>query len=162
MANVGFKIDSTKGFFDKAPVIAQMDKRTRGALSRFGAYVRTRAQSSMLGHRTPKGFGKKSKVRNRAGISAPGQPPLPHQGGIVRLIFFAYDDAKKSVVIGPVLYSAAKKKGAYIVPQILEEGGTVAAKTMGGKTVVMHYRPRPFMVPAFKAELPNAPKQFRE
>ena len=119
-------------FFDTAAVRGKIDADTRRVLSRFGAFVRTRARSS---------------IRTRKKPSAPGQPPSSHAGDLKRLIFFALDPAATSVVIGPLRF----RKGE--APALLERGGAVSRK---GKT--LRYRPRPFIGPAGKAEAQNLPK----
>ncbi len=121
-----------KAFFDKKAVTSAIDKGLKQALSKFGAFVRTRSKSS---------------IRKRKAIAAPGSPPSSHEGSLKKLIFFSYDAAQKSVVIGPVL-----KTGGGEAPRLLEHGGT------GRKG---RYAARPFMLPAFKAELPNAPKGLK-
>lgn len=118
-------------FFDRAAVDAAVDRGTRRALSRFGAYVRTRARTS---------------IRKRKRISAPGAPPSSHSGHLKRLIYFGYDQRTRSVVVGPLLYN----KGA---ANIIEYGGVANGAL---------YRPRPFMRPAFDAELPRAAQCFKD
>lgn len=127
---IGLKIDQAKGmFFDAPKVMRSVDAATRRVLSKFGAYVRTAAQSSMLGHVTRKGFGAKSKVTNRKGTSKPGQPPTPHTGDLVKFIFFGYDAMRQSVVVGPtrlnkVSFSEDMMPTRGTVPENLEYGGT--------------------------------------
>ena len=118
-------------FFDKQAVLNATDEATRQALSKFGAFVRTRARSS---------------IRSRKKISRPGQPPSSHSGHLKRLIYFGYDKPNKSVVVGPLPFH----KG---VANIIEYGGVSNGA---------FYRPRPFMRPAFDAELKNAPKLFKD
>lgn len=154
---IDLKLNQVKqSFFDRKKVKDRIDRATRKVLSRFGAFVRTRAQSSMLRHPIRKGFGVKSKVANRAGVSEPGQPPLPHTGDLVRNIFFAYLPDETTVSIGPIRLN---KPG--LAPRILEKGGTVYARR--GKAVrKLFYRPRPYMMPAFRAELDKRiPGDFR-
>lgn len=124
-----------KSFFDSKAVTDALDPAVRKALSRFGAFVRTRSRSSI----------KKGK-----GKSKPGQPPKAHQGDIKRILF-GYDAAAKSVVIGPIRYGSAS--GA---PETLEYGGYARLK---GKTV--RVKPRPFMGPAFDTELEKVGNNFR-
>lgn len=88
-------------FFDTALVDAAVERGAKRALSRFGAYVRTRARTS---------------IRTRKRASRPGQPPSNHTGHLKKLIYFGYDTQKKSVVVGPLLYH----KG---VAHIIENGG---------------------------------------
>lgn len=122
-------------FFDKAGVIDAVDAGTRSAFSKYGAYVRTRAKSS---------------IRKRKTSAPPGSPPSSHAGDLKRLIFFAYDANTKSVVVGPVAF----RKGE--APRLLEHGGTA---TRRGKPA--HYRGNPTMLPAAKAEMPKFPDLIR-
>ena len=63
---IGMKVKAAKGlFFDRARVINAVDRTTRRNLSRFGAFVRQRARSS---------------IRTRKRISEPGQPPTNRTG----------------------------------------------------------------------------------
>lgn len=130
----------TKFFLDRAAVRNAIDRGTRRALSRFGAFVRTRARSS---------------IRKRRAVSKPGSPPSSHEGSLRRLLLFAFDPAQKSVVIGPALF----KNGE--APALLEHGGTVVRQTKAGPKRFV-YRARPYMGPAFRAELPKAPQLFKD
>src|SRR5689334_17981890 len=90
-----------KLFFDSKPVMSAMDAKDRKALSRIGAFIRQRARSSM---------------RRRKAVSQRGQPPSAHEGSLKEKLYFSFDPAKRSVVVGPVKY----KKG---IANVLEEGG---------------------------------------
>jgi len=132
-------------FFDAPRVIRAMDRATRRALSKAGAFIRTRAKTS---------------IRKRKSISKPGNPPHSHVGLLRSLLFFGYDPGAQSVVIGP------QKARRGNVPSLLEYGGTavrVRRHSSGkrGRKQRVTYRPRPFMGPAMEAELPNLPKQWR-
>ncbi len=129
-----FAVNSLRaGFFDTKEIKATVDVATRKVLSKFGAFVRTRARSS---------------IRKRKAISAPGAPPSGHTGALRSFIYFAFDSGSKSVVIGPARYRAGD------APGLLERGGvTRNTKRDGVKRLV--YRPRPFMAPAAAAELNN-------
>lgn len=120
-------------FFDRAAVMAAVDPATRAALSRMGAFVRTRAKSS---------------IRKRKKGSAPGSPPSSHTGQLRKLVFFAYDPAARSAVVGPL------KWGKGEAPAVLERGG----RDSEGRV----YRPRPYMAPALEAERPNFAAAFRD
>jgi hypothetical protein len=138
---LGMKLHVAKGlFFDRARVTNAVDRTTRRNLSRFGAFVRRRARSS---------------IRTRRRISDPGQPPTNRTGLLKRNIFFVYEPNRRSVVIGPVLLN--KSSGA---PELLEHGGTVIRR-IGGRSVRMTYRPRPYMGPAFEAEQDRLEKLWR-
>lgn len=116
-----------KTFFDRKQVTDRLDPAIKKALSRFGAFVRQRARSS---------------IKRRKGVSQPGGPPHAHQGDIKKILF-GYDADAKSVVTGFIRYGASS--GA---PERLEKGGTV---TRDGKR--LRYRPRPTMKAAQDAEL---------
>lgn len=156
-----FRLD----FFDSERVLAAVEKAERRVLSKFGAYVRTRARSS---------------IRKRKATSKPGQPPSSHEGSLRRLLFFAYDASARSVVVGPVPFRRGE------APELLETGGTVTRRrrvprpggrkaspaqkaayrrlVVAGRVVpkpaeyeayAATYRPRPFMAPAAAAERPR-------
>ena len=81
---IGLRIDRVKGlFFDSKKVVNATTRAERKVLSRFGAYVRRSARSS---------------IRKRKKVSEPGKPPSSHTGLLKRFIFFAYDPGRKSVV----------------------------------------------------------------
>ena len=124
------------GFFDREKVQRAVDASTRRALSRFGAFVRQRAKTS---------------IRTKAGTSPPGQPPYSHTGVLKQFLLFAYDAERKSVVIGPTLIREGSP-----APRLLEHGGDTTIATRTGPRRA-RYRPRPFMGPAFRAELPQLP-----
>jgi Bacteriophage protein of unknown function (DUF646). len=119
-------------FFDSKEVMRAVDKGTRKALSKFGAFVRRRAKSS---------------IRKRKRVSRPGEPPSSHTGKLKKNIFFGYDRTKKTVVIGATAFSSTRAQ------ELLEYGGT------RGKAI---YRPRPYMRPAFSAELKNVNSIFKD
>ncbi|MCC7409956.1 MAG: hypothetical protein IT442_17955 [Phycisphaeraceae bacterium] len=125
-------------FFDRPAVIGAVDRATRKVLSKFGAFVRTGARHS---------------IRPRKKISAPGSPPSSHEGSLKRLIYFAYEPARRSVVIGPVPF----KEGQ--APALLEYGGRTTL-VRRGKRVRAHFRGRPFMGPAFEREKPKLPAMW--
>jgi hypothetical protein len=126
------------GFFNPGTIADAADKASKGNLSRLGAFVRKTAIGS---------------IRTSARVSRPGRPPSSHTGTYRKLIYFAFDAPRKSVVIGPALLRAGSR-----VPALLEYGGTVArGRTAGGRPGVAVYRPRPHMGPAFQAEIKKAP-----
>jgi hypothetical protein len=170
---VPFNIQAVKAtFLDRAEISGAIDAGTRRALSKFGAFVRRRSRSS---------------IRKRKKASKPGKPPSSHIGTLKNLIFFAFDPAVKSVVTGPVL--SGKPSGA---PETLEYSGAAtirervkSARKARSKAQAKAYRKlvkdgrltpsarqyttrvirvdaRPFMNPAFQAELPKAPQMFKD
>lgn len=137
-------------FFDKQSVLRAVDRAERRVLSKAGAFLRRRA---------------KSAIRRRKRVSRPGEPPSSHAGHLRRLIFFGYDRAASSVVIGPLLFRSRQRP---TVPKLLEFGGVVTRERKGrrrrvlGARRTMRYRPRPFMGPALEAEAPNFPSLFKD
>lgn len=149
-------------FFDRQKVLDAMTAATRKVLSRFGAYVRQRAKTSL-------------RYRERA--SLPGNPPSAHRTAMRRrtnkktgqrtlqavsplreLILFAYDPDRKSVVIGPALLRAGSK-----VPSVLEYGGVGEVRDpITRKVRRATFAPRPYMRPAFDEELKLLPPNWRD
>lgn len=166
MISLSFK-SAKAGFFDRELILGAVDKATRRVLSKFGAFVRQRARTS---------------IRKKKGISPPAGPPYSHVGLLRRFLFFAYDRDRKSVVIGPALLPG---RSGTTAPELLEYGGSVPGKgrvafftnetgrdargkfVSGGKTRVelngrLRYRPRPFMGPAFEAERPGLESLWKD
>ncbi|HMN97430.1 MAG TPA: hypothetical protein PKC43_06260 [Phycisphaerales bacterium] len=173
-------------FFDRAAVIAAMDRVTHRALSRSGAIVRREARSSIkdrprqkLKEMTPE---EQSKYRasvaaaEREGrpkpkrpmvteSSKPGKPPY----SITNLlrgktadkragITFDYDFRTRSVVVGPIKLNTSS--GA---PAVLEHGGTTTIRTRR-KSRKVRVAARPYMGPALARILAQGkiPDAFRE
>lgn len=134
--------DFKRFFFDSKAVVGAVDKTTRRVLSKFGAFVRRSAKSS---------------IRRRRKASAPGQPPSSHTGLLKKLIFFGYEPRKRSVVIGPARLS--QKIGD--APHALEHGGTSAVRRRG-KAKRTTVAARPFMGPALAKEEPKLPAMWRD
>jgi hypothetical protein len=138
---IGMTFQAAKGgFFDREKVKRSVDAGTRKVLSKFGAFVRQRAKTS---------------IRKRKGTSPPGAPPYSHVGLLRKFILFAYDAQRRSVVIGPTL----TKEGSQ-APRLLEHGGDAVIEDRGKKRHV-RYRPRPFMQPAFEQENTKLPALWR-
>jgi len=129
-----------QGFFDREKVKRSVDAGTRKVLSKFGAFVRQRAKTS---------------IRKKKGTSPPGSPPYSHVGLLRKFILFAYEPQRKGVVIGPVLIKAGSP-----APRLLEYGGDVVIEDRGKKRIA-RYRPRPYMRPAFEAEKSRLPDLWR-
>lgn len=144
---MGFDFAALRGaFFDSAGVLAAVSKARRKVLSKCGAFVRRRARSS---------------IRKRKKSAPPGAPPSSHSGELKRLLFFAYDFATQSVVVGPVPFAGSKAGGDRRAPELLERGGPVTRRTKSGAATVHRYRGNPFMKPALDAELPKFVSQFK-
>lgn len=124
-------------------VLTPLSEATEANLMKFGAYVRRRARQSL---------------KYGGAVSKPGQPPKarrvnrrnykqPHSP-LREFILFDVDKENMQVVIGPKMLSGRTNAAGK-----LEKGGTV--RTHDGKMVTI--QPRPFMAPAFEAELMQAP-----
>jgi len=137
----------TKWFFDAPAVAKAVDRSTRKALSRFGAYVRRTMKSS---------------IRKRKRTANPGEPPSSHTGLLKKFVFFAFDPQDRSVVIGPERLNA--KIGN--APEVLEYGGTNTVATyrrgkIAGKRTV-RIKPHPYARPALAKESPKLPEMWRD
>ena len=130
-------------FFTSKAVLSATDRATRRVLSRFGAYVRRAAKSS---------------IRKRKAISSAGSPPSSHTGLLKRFILFGYDPSKRSVVIGPVRLTHGNRGEA---PSLLEYGGAATLKARG-KRKRARFRARPYMGPAMEKEKPKLPQMWRD
>lgn len=102
-------------FFDRTRVRATVDGLVRRKMERFGGAVRTDARYS---------------IRKRQAPSQPGEPPHSHTGLLKDFIFYAWDAASRSVVIGPVptnqvFFDGNGQPVRGTVPQVLEHGGQI-------------------------------------
>lgn len=170
LGGMNFKMAKSQ-FFDRA-ITKGLDAATKKVLSRFGAFVRRSAKSSLKrakqkskGEMTAeerekyairvtlaKREGKKPPRRPEV-ISKPGDPPKLHmrpKSPLRELIFFVYDPREKAVLIGPTasVQTNGKATGA------LEYGGSSISKVRG-RTTSISVSARPFMHPAFSKELPK-------
>jgi hypothetical protein len=135
-----------KLFFDRKAVMDAVSRTARKVLSKFGAFVRTAARSS---------------IRKRKRTSRPGEPPSSHAGLLKKLIFFSYEPARQSVVIGPERLN--QKIGD--APHALEHGGeTEIASGWGARRRKRRITlaARPYMGPAFEKERPKLPAMWAE
>lgn len=159
---------ATKFFFNATSVEKATNRMERKSLSKIGAFVRRRARSSM------KAAGKSGKV------SQPGEPPRTRRGDLKKFLYFVYEPQTHSVVVGPAAFARRRKTSPRPVPGLLESGGSMRFELvkLGGGLVVpaasklaqrsggqafsrgVRMKPRPFMKPAFNAEMPNFPGAF--
>jgi len=149
---IGLKFNKAKSmFFDRAKVTSAVDSATRKVLGRFGAFVMTAARSSIkkAPYLTRKSRGKE-RTDFRRKSSRPGRPPYSQTGLLKKFIFFGYDTAKRSVVIGPAALNAKNTDA----PKTLEHGGATTVE-VGKRKKRVSIQARPFMGPAFKQEEPK-------
>lgn len=177
MTAIGF---NAKRYFFTAQVVKDaVEEGQRKALSRVGAFIRTRARSSVKKARMKpvsdmtdaekrrhrqnlKQAREKGKPRPKRATqpSKPGEPARSITGTYKKRIFFAYDPARHSLVVGPELFPAAKADPNAL--GVLEEGGQTT-RTFGpnrGKQVTI--KGRPTMTLALRAETQagTIPKAF--
>jgi len=155
----GSSIKMKEFFFDRAPVISAMDKKSRRVLSRFGSYVRRTAKGLIRPSRKLRNAEmppeqlkeyRATGIRPRAS-SRPGEPPRNVTGLLKRFLFFCWDPRQKSVVIGP---EEMGPKSA----DALEYGGSAVFTGPGpNKGKLIHMEARPFMGPAYEKEEPKLP-----
>lgn len=160
------KLDFKAGFFDRPAIRKAIKPGRRRALSKAGAFVRTRAKSSI------RSGGKAGKS------SPPGKPPRSHTGDLKRNIFHVYDGPTDSVLVGPVGFPRKR------APENLEHGGTervrnkliavqgkagrgeggrfTSGKTFKRYTGTVKYEARPFMAPALDYVKDEIPATFRD
>jgi len=106
---IGLKLDKSRFFLDSSKLLAKVDAAKRKNLSFSGAVLRRSAQESM-------------RYRNKPAPA--GQPPSAHKEGkgplLRKRLFFAFEPATESVVVGPEALSGAKADA----PELMERGGT--------------------------------------
>jgi hypothetical protein len=145
MTTVSF--DSKRLFFDRQIVTNMVGKTAVKNLSKAGSYIQRSARSSL---------------RRRKKSSAPGTPPSVHSKdrfANLKNIWFVFDPATASVVVGPVRLNSSGLVGSNrpTVPALHELGGT-AVVGMGKRRRRARYAARPFMGPAMQRELPKFEK----
>jgi hypothetical protein len=159
-------------FFDRDRVVRAVDRARHRVLSKQGAFLRTRARSI---------------IRPRKTASAPGEPPHSHTGILRRFIYFCFDPATRTVVVGPartnqVFFDKDRRPVKGTVPGVLEHGGQVtilevnkygrwrradlrSKRRLAGlptryRTVTI--RPRPYMSTALALERKALPELWRD
>lgn len=143
---IDIRLDEAKSkFIDIRKLQDAADRAELQALSKFGAFVRRRAMSS---------------IRTRKAVSKPGFPPSSHTGILKRFIYFFVERDLKNVVIGPIKLG----RGADDAPRLLEYGGSALLRRRDRKQQAKkgNYRQRPFMAPAFAIEIAKAPELLRD
>lgn len=127
-------------FFDRQKIVKAIGRAKVAVGARAGGLVRTIARRSM---------------RRRKKSSPAGSPPSVHAGQLRDLLFFGYDTATGSTVVGPVPFKAGT------VPKLLEFGGTAPRTDRSGKTVTATYAGNPFMKPALTKAEPSLPPMWQ-
>jgi hypothetical protein len=169
-------VEAKGGFFDRDAVIKELDPITRKVLNRFGAYVRITSRGYIKKARrmTQRDLDPEARKKYRRACaialyygrakpllpykaSEPGKPPKSITGLLKKFIFYSYDRATHSAVIGPALLNSPT--GA---PATLEFGGT--AELTGGpdRGQTIDVKPRPYMKPAFELGLKQLDRFWTE
>ena len=144
MVAVGF--DKKRFFFDRQIVIDAVGRASAQNLSKAGSFIRRAARSSL---------------RRRRKTSPAGEPPSVHTKDPVatlKNIWFVFDPAQQSVVVGPLKLDGSKLEGSNrpTVPALHELGGTAVILDRRRKRKQRaKYARRPFMGPAMERELPK-------
>ena len=127
-ANFNLTFGAKLRFFDRAAVTRSVGAITRLALGKAGALVRMIARRSMRygtslrEQQRQKDAGERKRITGDPSPSAPGTPPhavRPHPW-IREHLYYAYEPAGRTVVIGPVRLSSRVN-----VPALHEYGGRV-------------------------------------
>lgn len=161
-------------FFDRPGIARKVDKGAREAMAKVGGYIRTTAKRSI---RPPPPKRTSRRKGNRS--SKPGQPPRAVQGTskspLRNKIFFVYDEAKKGVVVGPLLWNAPKSKQKSLnypsAAGTLEHGGMIRGPqrvqvpgtnkyVKSGAIRTTRIAPRPYMRPALEKAMKGPVKQY--
>lgn len=125
-------------FFDRDRIMGPVDRAERRVLNHAGALTRKIARQS---------------IRKRKRVSQPGQPPSSHAGWLRKFIYYHYDRAHASVIVGPALL---RSRLGYVVPETLEFGGSVHVFRKN-RRLLAKFRPRPYMRPALEKVAPKFP-----
>lgn len=102
-------------FFDRAKVLALVEKKRLRVMRQAGGFTRTTARRS---------------IRKRKAASTPGNPPSSHSDLLKDFIFFAYDPSRDTVVVGPTPLNwihfqvAGGRAEPGLIPKTLEHGGS--------------------------------------
>lgn len=128
-------------FFDRQSVIESIGRANARRLGRMGAFIRTRARSSLR----PAGKSRRS--------AAPGRPPRVHSNSAtvtLKNIQFGLQSDDAGVVIGPVKLNQNNRfaQSSMTVPELLE---------FGGPALIREYR-----WPNTDVWIPGAPRRKRD
>ncbi len=132
----GRGISAKEFFFDRATVVHAMDNAKRRNLAIAGAIIRRSAIKSI-------------REQDPSRPSRPGEPPRSVNGLIERFLFYSWDPATESMVVGPEIFPTTRAPGGIPIPSLLEHGGIGQHKS--GKNYLME--PRPYMQPALERHI---------
>lgn len=113
MSGVQLSVTQYKNsFFSREGLELAVDKGLYKAKEKFGAFLARRMSHN---------------IRKRNRVSKPGETPTSQTGTLRNFIFFAYDNATGSVIVGPAKTNQknAQGYGGKTIPQTLERGGLI-------------------------------------
>lgn len=159
---MAIKLSFKEGFFDREAVLKAVGRARVKVLGEYGRRVRRRAQKSL---------------QYADGPAAPGEAPHAHRSrtrkrtskrtGKVRVrsvsflrefLFYKYDPASQSVVIGPERLDSTVDPRAL---PALERGGPSSILDHGKRKAIT-VAARPFMAPAAAAERPGLSSLWKD
>lgn len=152
----------TLQFFDRKAVMDAVGKAAVRIFNDYGRKVRARAQKSLKYADGPAAAGEpphahRSRTRKRVSKST-GKTRVRSVSFLREFLFYKYDPATKSVVIGPERLDSTVDPRAL---PALEYGGPANVSARGG-TRQVSIPARPFMHPAAAAEAPSLPAMWRD
>lgn len=140
---IGLEAEVKRRYFDQAKIIKMLDRKSRNALIKAGAYIRRSAMQSM---------------RSSKKSAPPGQPPRAHKNPYLKTgIRFGYDANERRMVCGPLLRQQTRGLG---IPKLLEKGGMVI-RMQGQKLRQMTYKGNPYMQPALDKNVNKIADSFK-
>jgi len=153
---------AVSGFFDKEPVIRALNRGKLRIFKEFCRLVRKAAQKSLVYGERPAPPGATPTAHRSRSVTkvskSTGKTRKRSISFLREYLYFSFDRATESVVIGPA------RLGNTVTPDALpalEYGGT-STIVRRGKRQRVRVAARPFMRPAAAAELPNLPPMWRD
>jgi len=139
-AAFGMKLKAWKGaMFDRPHVRRALEWTRYYYLRHMGGYIRKVARSRMT---------------HAAGPSTAPESPHRHGDLLYEQIFYGYDPASRSLVVGPALIDRLQEYPGVTIPELLERGGTVLKEDRkSGRRRTIHFEERPYMRVALEAAL---------
>ena len=149
-------------FFDRPKVERIIGKKKQKALGKAGGDIRRHARRQLKVVKRPKSKKAKTRARQQKKFSTPSpanSPPKTRSSEPnLRTIFYVWDQARDSMVVGAVEFNGRSTDRT--APDIHEHGGAVVIRRKRGK-VRANYPKRKVMGPTLQAVLPKLPESAR-
>jgi hypothetical protein len=141
-----------------------VDQKTKTVLSKTGLFTRqavrktlrkrpkkaalARYRRAMEDRRRRQASAEEVEAARKQTVSPPDEPPFQHVGTLRKLVFYAYDRHRKTVVIGPLKFNSprARPTGGKTGAELLEAGGQIIVRTRHSRYTAL-VKPRPYMEP---------------